>query len=217
MSFVSYVRVSTGKQGIRGLGIEAQREAVADYAKNKGAVVAEFAEVESGRNSSRPQLRAALAHAKATQSVLLIAKLDRLARKVSFIANLMESGVKFVAVDRPDAKPFELHIYAALAEEEARMISERTRAALAAKRTRLASEGKRLGNPRPAASLAKGMATRMAKADAGKAQIRKTIAAVQAGGVTTLRGIAAELNGRGVLSARGGQWSATQVSRVLAG
>lgn len=215
MRFVSYIRVSTDHQGIRGLGVEAQREAVNVYATGKGEVINEFAEVEKGGNNDRPQLQAALSYAKEHKAVLLIAKLDRLARKVALIANLMESGVKFVAVDRPDAKPFELHIYAALAEEEARMISERTTKALAVKRVQLAAEGKRLGNPAPGRTLALGRAKKITLANEGKAKVRVTIEDIQARGITGLSAIAAVLNERGVKTPRGGEWSATQVSRVL--
>ena len=130
--FVTYLRVSTERQGQSGLGLEAQRAAVAAHVLGRGEVVAEFVEVESGKRSDRPELARALVEAKRAGAVLLIAKLDRLARNVAFIANLLESGVEVTAADMPEANRFLLHIMAAVAEQEGRAISERTRSALAA-------------------------------------------------------------------------------------
>lgn len=136
-TFVSYNRVSTARQGMSGLGLEAQRAAASAYlAANGGELIAEFTEVESGKKDSRPELRAAIELCRKTGATLLIAKLDRLARNVAFIANLLESGVRFVAVDMPNADRFMMHVYAAMAEEEGRRISERTRGALAAAKAR---------------------------------------------------------------------------------
>src|SRR4051794_7873796 len=135
--FVAYYRVSTDRQGRSGLGLDAQRSAVADYLNGGDwRLAAEFTEVESGRKNHPPQLAKALITCRRIGATLIIAKLDRLARNVAFVSNLMESGVPFVAVDRPNAKPFELHIYAAMAEEETRAISARTKAALAAAKAR---------------------------------------------------------------------------------
>lgn len=135
--FVAYYRVSTDKQGRSGLGLEAQRAAVeAHVAAGRGAVAAEFIEIESGRKKDRPQLIAALAAARAHRATLVIAKLDRLARNVHFVSGLMESGVEFVAADMPTVNRLTVHILAAVAEEEARMISARTKAALAAAKAR---------------------------------------------------------------------------------
>jgi DNA invertase Pin-like site-specific DNA recombinase len=143
-NFCTYLRVSTDKQGITGLGMEAQREAVRRYVQNRGQIVAEFIEVESGKkHTNRPQLLAALAECRKRRAVLLIARLDRLARNVAFIANLMNSDVEFVAVDMPHANRLTIHILAAVAEHEREMISQRTKAALAAAKAR----GKKLGNP----------------------------------------------------------------------
>ena len=130
--FVAYYRVSTDRQGVSGLGLEAQRRAVADFAAGRGGILAEFTEVESGRKNDRPELRAALAACQRERAILVIAKLDRLARNVAFIAGLMESGVEFVAVDMPQANRLTIHILAAVAEHEREMISQRTRAALQA-------------------------------------------------------------------------------------
>ena len=159
-SFVAYHRVSTDKQGRSGLGLEAQAEAVARYVEGRGGeVVATFTEVESGKKSTnRPQLDAALRAAKKAKAVLIISTLDRLGRDVHFIAGLMKSGVDFVSADRPNASPFELHIYAAIAEEERRKISQRTRAALAA----LKAQGRKLGNPQQARISAEQKAQREA-------------------------------------------------------
>ena len=132
MLFITYLRVSTDRQGKSGLGLEAQRKAVLDYVAGKGEIAAEFVEVESGKRDDRPQLARALAEAKRIGAVLLIAKLDRLARNVAFIANLLESGADIAAADMQEANRFLLHVMAAVAEHEAQAISDRTRAALAA-------------------------------------------------------------------------------------
>jgi DNA invertase Pin-like site-specific DNA recombinase len=150
--FCAYYRVSTEKQGAAGLGIDAQREAVGRFiAQDNGKLVAEFIEVESGRrHKNRPQLLAALDECKSRKASLLIAKLDRLSRNVAFIARLMEGGVDFVCCDNPHAIPLMLHMMAAFAEHEARVISDRTRVALAAAKAR----GKKVGNPRWQESIA---------------------------------------------------------------
>ena len=152
--FIAYYRVSTDKQGVSGLGMDAQREAVTSYVRSRGSIVAEFTEVESGRKSERPQLLAALAECRRRKAVLVIAKLDRLARNVHFISGLMNSDVEFVAVDNPTASRLTIHILAAVAEHEREMISERTKAALAAAKAR----GIKLGNPRAAEALIKARA-----------------------------------------------------------
>lgn len=141
---VTYLRVSTDRQGQSGLGLEAQRAAVAAYVAGR-PVLGEFVEVESGRKDDRPQLAAALALCRQRRAVLVIAKLGRLARSVAFISNLMASGVEFVAADMPQANRLTVHILAAVAEHEREMIAQRTKAALAAAKAR----GTRLGNPRP--------------------------------------------------------------------
>src|SRR5579862_7716530 len=131
--FIAYYRVSTEKQGQSGLGLDAQRKAVADYLNGgQWALLAEYTEVESGKRADRPQLLAALAHAKATGATLIVAKLDRLSRNVAFIAALMESGVEFTAADMPMANRLTVHVLAAVAEHEREAISARTKAALAA-------------------------------------------------------------------------------------
>jgi DNA invertase Pin-like site-specific DNA recombinase len=142
--FVAYYRVSTDRQGASGLGLDAQRQAVACRV-NGGQLVAEFTEIESGRrHTNRPQLLAALEECRKRRATLLIARLDRLARNVAFIANPMESGADFIACDMPQANRLTIHILAAVAEHEREMISQRTKAALAEAKRR----GTRLGNPR---------------------------------------------------------------------
>jgi DNA invertase Pin-like site-specific DNA recombinase len=207
-NFVAYYRVSTAKQGQSGLGLDAQRQAVTDYLNGgKWSLLREFTEIESGKRSDRPQLLAALAYAKATGSTLVIAKLDRLARNVAFIANLMESRTKFVAADMPEANDLTIHVLAAVAEHERKAISQRTRDALAAAKAR----GTKLGNPNGARALRAaargngyGIAAVKAQADAHAAQVRPIIAAIRAEGFTSLHQIAKELSDRGILTARGG-------------
>jgi DNA invertase Pin-like site-specific DNA recombinase len=206
--FIAYYRVSTDRQGASGLGLEAQRRAVADFAAGRGGILAEFTEVESGRKNDRPELRAALAACQRSRAVLVIAKLDRLARNVAFIAGLMESGVEFVAVDMPQANRLTIHILAAVAEHEREMISERTRVALAAAKAR----GVKLGNPAPnipAAVVAR--LERMAKA---RATVMPLIERLRGQGMS-LRAIAADLNDRRIPSATGRQWYASSVRNVL--
>ncbi len=213
---VAYYRVSTEKQGRSGLGLEAQREAVARHIESVGGTVVEhFEEVESGKRNDRPQLAAALAACRAHKATLIIAKLDRLARNVAFIANLMESGVDFVACDMPQANRFTVHILAAVAEHERAMISARTKAALAAAKAR----GVQLGNPnlRPGNRAASRHAA-AAKAKQAKARANDVlpyIAEAKSAGAGTLRKIAGALNARGIPTPRGGQWHAAQVKRVI--
>jgi DNA invertase Pin-like site-specific DNA recombinase len=211
--FVSYLRVSTAQQGASGLGLEAQRAAVAAHL-NGGSwpLEQEFVEVESGKKNDRTQLAAALKLCKKTKSTLIIAKLDRLARNVAFISGLMEAGVEFVACDMPQANKFVLHIMAAVAEQEAEAISKRTVAALEAARAR----GVKLGGRRVSAERwAEIGEKRCQKADSFAEGIKASIEEIRDKGATTLRGIAAELNRRNIATPRGGEWSAVQVSRVL--
>ncbi|MFC7478475.1 recombinase family protein [Dankookia sp. GCM10030260] len=214
--FVAYLRVSTVRQGASGLGIEAQREAVARYVAGAGGqIVAEVVEAESGKRGERPELARALAVCRAHKAVLLIAKLDRLARNVAFIAGLMESGVPFMAADMPNATPFMLHVYAAMAEAEGKAISVRTKAALAAAKAR----GVKLGNPRLVPGnreqACRAAAAKSAKAAARANDLRPVIAEIRAAGVGTLTGIAAALVARGVPTPSGrGAWSPASVMRL---
>ena len=211
--FITYLRVSTQGQGDSGLGLEAQRAAVTAYARQaEGTITAEFLEVESGKRSDRPQLAAALARCRKTKATLLIAKLDRLARNVRFITGLMESVVPFIAADCPHDDRMMLQIRAVFAEEEARKISQRTRAALAAAQAR----GVRLGSPTPEVGSAAGVAVLKKQAATRAADVLPIIGAIQDSGIVTLSGIAAALAQRGVPTPRGGEWTPTGVRRVLA-
>jgi DNA invertase Pin-like site-specific DNA recombinase len=217
LSVIAYYRVSTARQGRSGLGLEAQRAAVAGYAAAQGAQVAEeFVEVESGRCASRPQLAAAIAACRARRGQLVVAKLDRLSRDSAEIGALMKQ-IDFRCADMPNADPFQLHIYAALAEQEARAISARTKAALAAAKAR----GVRLGNPHLRIGSAETARAAREVLEAGARQkaaaVLPYIAAARKAGARTLAELAEALEARGVATPSGrGRWHPTQVSRVLA-
>src|ERR1700722_3038618 len=213
---VAYLRVSTSKQGKSGLGIEAQRQAIARFAEAEGLLVAtEHVEVETGKGADaldlRPQLRLALDQARKLKCPIVVAKLDRLSRDVAFIAGLMAQRVPFVVAELgPDIDPFILHIYAALAEKERAMISARTKEALA----RAKAKGARLGNPRLNEVRGKGAASMRAAAHRFAANILPIIQPLRAEG-QSLREIANILNARGVPTARGGKWAPTQIADIL--
>ena len=211
MNYIAYYRVSTDRQGQSGLGLEAQRAAVQGFVK--GEIIAEYTEVESGRKTDRAELVAAMAAAKKAKATLVIAKLDRLARNVHFIAGLLESGVPFVCADMPEADRTWLQMSAVFAEWEARKISERTVAALAAAKAR----GVRLGSPAPSVGSKAGNEVIQQRANAFVQRVLPIINSIKAQGMTSLREIAAELSARGVQTARGGsQWHASQVGNLLA-
>ena len=209
--FVAYYRVSTDRQGASGLGLDAQRQAVARHVTGSGKLAAEYTEIESGRrNTNRPQLHAALAECRKRRAVLLIARLDRLARNVAFIANLMESGADFVAVDMPTANRLTIHIMAAFAQHERERISLNTKAALAQAKAR----GTRLGNPRPLDALKLANA---ARAHLKPAQhVLELIVGWKAKG-KGLREIARELNRLNIRTPRGKEWYACTVKAQLEG
>jgi DNA invertase Pin-like site-specific DNA recombinase len=222
--FVSYLRVSTDGQGRSGLGLEAQRQAVAAHvAQAGGALVAEFQEVESGRRADRPQLAAALAACRTRRAVLVIARLDRLARNARFLLSVVEgsgeAGVVFCDLPSVPAGPvgrFLVTQMAAVAELEAGLTSQRTRAVLAVAKAR----GVRLGNPRlvPATPVmaAAARAARSRQVAERAADVLAVLRQVQDGGAGSLRTLAAGLQARGVLTPTGkAQWSASQVRRVL--
>jgi DNA invertase Pin-like site-specific DNA recombinase len=216
--FVAYFRVSTAKQGKSGLGLEAQQEAVRTYLNGGNwKMEGEFVEVESGKRNDRPQLAEALALCRLHGATLIIAKLDRLARNVNFISNLMESTVEFTAVDFPQANRLTIHILAAVAEHEASMVSARTKAALEAAKARGVSLGGNRGNiAGEAAKGAKASAVkRRAQAANRASDLIPVIRSAQANGASSLRQIAAILNTRGIKTVRGGEWSAVQVRRVM--
>jgi DNA invertase Pin-like site-specific DNA recombinase len=216
---VSYIRVSTDKQGKSGLGIEAQREAVARFIAAEGCeALGEYVEIETGKGADaidrRPQLAAALAQARKAKAAVVVAKLDRLSRDVHFISGLMtQQRVTFIVAELGiDPDPFMLHMYAALAEKERALISERTRAALAQKK----AQGVVLGNRTNLADAsAKGVDANRAAADAFAANVLPIVRQIEASGVKGHRAIAAALNARGVRTARGGQWHATTVRNLL--
>jgi DNA invertase Pin-like site-specific DNA recombinase len=214
---VSYVRVSTQRQGRSGLGLEAQQNAVATFCKEHGCeVIREFREVESGRKNDRLVLREAIRYAKQTKSVLLIAKIDRLARNVAFIANLMETDVQFRACDLPEANRLLLHIMAAIAEHEAHAISQRTRDAFAAAKARgsvLGAANVKSRNLTPDA-MARGAQVTKAKAAEFYADVLPVVVELRERGLSLAK-IAETLTERGHLLRSGARWNAVQVSRLL--
>jgi DNA invertase Pin-like site-specific DNA recombinase len=206
-SLVAYYRVSTEQQSQSGLGLAAQRKAVTDYLKDRSwKIIEEFTEVESGRKSDRPQLEQALKLCKRKRATLIIAKLDRLARNVHFISGLMEHGVKFCAVEFPNADPFMLHVHAAMAEHERRLISARTKAGL----ERAKARGVKLG--KHGATLARQNAA-MAQEQARK--LKPVIREIQQAGKTTTRAIMDDLNRRGYKTSRNGRWHPQTVNVLL--
>src|SRR6516225_4938251 len=211
--FVSYLRVSTDRQGQSGLGLEAQRKAVTDWLDGgRWQLVAEFVETESGADNARPQLTAAMATARAHGATLVIAKIDRLSRDAHFLLGLQKAGVRFVAVDMPEANEMVVGIMAVIAEGERRMISARTKAALQAAKAR----GKVLGGfrgyvPTREDGLASA-AVLKATAQAFAADLAPIIAELRAQGVTSLNAIAKALTEQGVPTARGSStWTAAGV------
>lgn len=227
---VAYLRVSTDKQGIRGLGVEAQRRAVSDYVRQQGGaatLLAEYTEVESGRRADRPELWKAIDHARNAGALMVIAKLDRLSRDVHFLTGLDKAGVEFVACDMPNANRLTITILAAVAEHEREMISQRTKAALGVAKARVASTGqrhhpdiKRLGNPYGARALEgtsndKALAAIKRRADETASRIKRVIEDIVGDAERSPGEIAQALNQRGVLSPRGRRWHATTVARVV--
>lgn len=216
--FVAYLRVSTARQGKSGLGIEAQREAVGRFVQvQQGRLVApEFVEVETGKNNARPQLSRALARCRATGATLIVAKLDRLSRNAAFLMTLRDSGVEFVAADLPEANTMTIGVMALVAQHEAEMISQRTKAALAAAKAR----GKRLGGlrkraPAIAAYQRQGVEAAAERAAARLADVADDLQRLRAEGLS-LNAMAAQLNASDIRSTGGGMWTATSVRRALA-
>jgi DNA invertase Pin-like site-specific DNA recombinase len=215
---VSYIRVSTDKQGKSGLGIEAQREAIARFAESEGlTIVAEHVEVETGKGADaldrRPELAAALAAAKRVGGRLAVAKLDRLSRDVHFISGLMSQGVPFIVTELgADTDPFLLHIYAALAQKERSLIASRTRAALQAAKARGVKLGGYRGGPVPDAKA--GGVAAAAAADHFAATVGPVLLELRASGLS-LSKIAAAMTERGILTARGKPWTKMAVMNAL--
>jgi len=217
--FVAYERVSTLRQGRSGLGLEAQRKAIDDFAASRAAdVIGRFTEVESGGKDARPELTKALHLAKLTGATLVIAKLDRLSRNAVFLLTLRDSGVRFLAVDMPEANDLTVGIMALVAQQEREAISRPTKEALAAAKAR----GVKLGNPNGAAALlaaGKGgaalRATVKANADAHAFDLTEVLRDIRVQGHVTLRAMAAELTRRGILTRRGGRWHVSSVRNLL--
>lgn len=225
--FITYYRVSTVRQGASGLGLDAQRASVSQYLNGgEWEVVGQFVEVESGRKTDqqRPELAKALALAKKAGAVLLVAKLDRLARNVHFISGLMQSGVKFVAVDLPEANDLTIHMMAAFAEHEAKRIAQRTKDAIAAKKAKVESgldpklpgvtDWSRAWGVAGAANLQPNIAQRQQHANDFADGLRREIEGMRAEGKTQ-RQMVGELNRLGRKTARGGEWSLNQLQRVI--
>jgi DNA invertase Pin-like site-specific DNA recombinase len=214
---VAYLRVSTEKQGRSGLGLESQRASVRDFlAIGSWPLVAEFVEVESGRKNDRPQLEKALAECRVHQAALVVAKLDRLSRDAHFLLGLAKSRVEFIAVDMPSANTLTVGILALVAQEEARLISIRTKDALKAAKARgvklgrpnLTPEGRSLGARRSAA-------IRSEHAQQRVNDLTPRVVALREQGLKSLAEIADSLNASDVRTPRGGQWSRAQVKRLI--
>jgi DNA invertase Pin-like site-specific DNA recombinase len=204
--WVAYYRVSTFRQGESGLGLEAQQSAVEGFLHGRGTLLAEFVEVESGKKVRRPQLEEALRLCRKTKATLVIAKLDRLARNVHFISGLLEAGVDFRAVDAPSKDRFILHIQAAFAEEEARRISERTRAALAAAKARGIDIGE--------TGRTRAVKLRTEAIDRASSY-RNIVDSFRSGGITSIRDIRDQLNTMGIRSPGGGRWHLPNTHKLL--
>jgi DNA invertase Pin-like site-specific DNA recombinase len=221
IKIIAYFRVSTRKQGDSGLGLEGQEAAVKTFAQQRGGkILGSYTEVESGKIAERRELNKALAHARRSKAILVVAKLDRLARNVAFLSALMDSGVEFVACDNPHANRLTIHILAAVAEDEAHRISERTKAALAAYKAR----GGKLGASRPecrtltneARKLGAQRSGAVAKDLAEKAyhDIEPLFAEFFDQGLS-MRAIARKLNEMGHTTRRGKPWNHVQIGRIV--
>jgi DNA invertase Pin-like site-specific DNA recombinase len=210
MKYISYYRVSTEKQGASGLGLEAQRKAVIDFIKPEN-IGLEFTEIESGRKKERPILKQAIETCKIMNATLVIAKLDRLARNVSFVSALLDSGIKFVCCDMPTANELTIHIYSAIAQDEAKRISQRTKDALAVKK----AQGFKLGNPQNLTQDAriKSIETRIKKANSNPNNLRAKAFLNALNG--TLQDKANILNENGFRTSTNKMFSPMQVKRLM--
>ena len=210
--YIAYYRVSTKQQGSSGLGLDGQRNAVHGFTRCEDCIIAEYTEVESGKKDNREQLQTAIHHAKSIGATLVIAKLDRLSRNAGFIFALRDSGVDFVCADMPEANTLTIGIFAVMAQHERELISQRTKAALAAKK----AQGFTLGSPQnltPAAT-AKSVTVRKAKAKERNQQASEVAHLLHEKGLS-LREIAERLNTRGFRTSRGKEFQAVSVSRLL--
>ena len=234
MKAVAYYRVSTPAQGRSGLGLEAQKAAVAELARQRDLILlAEFTEIESGKVNTRPTLAQAMHHARITNAVLVIAKLDRLSRNAAFLLTLRDSGVRFLAADVPDANDLTIGVLAVIAQAERETISRRTKEALATIKTKLDAGGehtssrsgrtiRRLGNPLGAKALgvfarSTARATKARQAIAAKrhADLQPILTALAGEGITSLSGIAKALNERGVATPRNGLWHPSTIRPLI--
>ena len=236
--YVSYLRVSTAKQGASGLGLEAQRMALANFLNGgRWSVIRELVEVESGKRDDRPKLAEAMSLCRLHDATLVVAKLDRLSRDAAFLMNLQKAGVKFIAADMPEANEMTVGIMAVVAQAERKAISKRTKEALAAKanwyallddeqRANLVKLKKavKLGGPKwdhlagvaGDKGRASGMAARQARARGRAGDLLPILGELRAEGIVTLAGLATALTERGIPTSRGAdRWSPMQVSRVL--
>ncbi len=209
--YIAYYRVSTQRQGQSGLGLEAQQASIVQFLHGAQPIEC-YTEVESGRNNDRPQLQMALERCKLMGAVLLIAKLDRLARNVHFISGLMESGVDFIAIDNPHANRFMLHIMASAAEYEAEMISQRTKAALQRAKERGVELGGYRGTTVSQDARIKAVSVRRKKVAERNVRIREIVGETEG---SSLRSLARRLNDMGIPSPSGGIWHANTVRRCL--
>lgn len=219
IKLVAYYRVSTDKQGKSGLGLEAQQEAVSTHlAHCGGEIIEHFTEIESGTKNDRPELERALRKCRLTGATLVIARLDRLSRNASFLMSLMDSKVKFVCADMPEANNFTVQIMAVMAQYESKLISERTRAALQAAKAR----GVKLGNPKldlvRHSDTTKARQAHIEQSEARNAELRSVVNELRAehGGKRSLRATAQMLNEANYTTARGKKFQATSVKRLLA-
>jgi len=216
MNYVVYYRVSTIRQGLSGLGLEAQRTIVENFIKNN-KVIKEFTEIETGKSANRPQLNKALQACKENNATLIVAKLDRLARNLHFVTSLQAANIDFICCDMPTANRLTIHIIAAIAENEAQLISQRTKAALAEKR----KQGIKLGNPQnnglTSNSIAKGMKIRCENAFSNERnkQAGTLILSMRSGGSKWIQ-IVNQLNSNGFKTRRNCEFDITAVKRLYA-
>ncbi len=217
MRYVTYTRVSTAKQGASGLDLEAQEEAINRHLASVGdaTVIGSFREEESGKRNDRPALKAALDMCRKEKAVLLIAKLDRLSRNLSFITGLMDADVSFVACDQPHASKFVLHIFAALAEQERDMISQRTKDAMAAAKARGVKFGGYRGTPPSDAARKLASARRKADADTTARNYADLLQEAKAAGAVSANAIARYLNSKGIKTQRGKAWQPITVRNMM--
>lgn len=217
---IAYYRVSTEGQGRSGLGLDAQRQAVTALCEGRGwEIIAEHTEIESGKRADRPALTDALRQAEVTGALLVVAKLDRLSRSVSFLAKLQDSGARFLAADMPEANELTVHIMAAVAQAERKAIGKRTTEALQAAKAR----GIKLGNPNGAAALRRAgkgnrdaVAALKTGADEYARKLQVTLEGIRGTGAASLEAIAKELNARHIQTRRGGKWHPSSVKNLLA-